>query len=167
MARRSSPTVEVLDLARNLGASAPDQRVQSDPALLDFDRRICDSELANVVRSRFVSGHYADAVESAAKFLVALVSRLSGLEGDLDGTGLMTTAFSPGNPTLRVNPGRTKTDKVEQLGYMCLFGGVVSAFRNPRAHRADTQDDPATALMMIELIDHLVGVARRSKTSAP
>jgi Protein of unknown function (Hypoth_ymh) len=125
MARRSSPTVEVLDLARNLGASAPDQRVQSDPALLDFDRRICDSELANVVRSRFVSGHYADAVESAAKFLVALVSRLSGLEGDLDGTGLMTSAFSPGNPTLRVNPGRTKLTRSSSWG-TCACSGVSS-----------------------------------------
>jgi uncharacterized protein (TIGR02391 family) len=164
---RSSTANAWLDRAKRIQALDPGERISatrstSSHEVAELDRRVSDPELLKVVRSRFSSGHYADAVEAAAKYLVSLVGDLSGLEGDADGTGLMTTAFSSRKPVLRVNSGRTRTDSAEQLGYMHLCAGVVSAFRNPRAHRADIEDSPAGALMRIELIDHLAAVARGS-----
>jgi len=75
----------------------------------------------------------------------------------------MTTVFSEKAPVLRLNAGKTKSEKSEQLGYMYLLAGVVAAFRNPRAHAADLKDSPETALLVLELVDHLLGVVRKAK----
>lgn len=128
-----------------------------------FDQRITDPGLRVVTRSRFMSKHYADAVEAGVKYLIQIVHEKSGKEPDADGTGLMTSVFSEKKPVLRVNEGRTKSDKSEQLGYMHLFAGVVAAFRNPRAHRADIEDSPEGALLMLEFANHLATVVHASK----
>lgn len=128
-----------------------------------LDLRVSDSELRAVVRSRYESGHFADAVEAGVKFLVNLVHKRSGCDPDADGTGLMTTVFSVANPVLRVNAGKTKTDRSEQLGYMHLFAGIVAAIRNPRAHASSVEDSPEDALMMLEWTNHLVLRARAAR----
>jgi hypothetical protein len=61
-----------------------------DPLLVEFDRRILDDDLRAATRSRFVSGHYADAVEAGVKTLSECVRARSGRTDD--GDTLMTNA---------------------------------------------------------------------------
>jgi uncharacterized protein (TIGR02391 family) len=125
----------------------------------EYERRVTDPDLRAATRSRFESGHYADAVEAGIKHLVNLVHERVGKPPDLDGTGLMTAVFSVKDPLLRVNLMKSKTEVSEQLGYMYLFAGVVGAWRNPRAHKL-LDDTPESALMMLEVTEHLIDVAR-------
>ncbi|MFD1506801.1 TIGR02391 family protein [Georgenia yuyongxinii] len=128
--------------------------------LPDFDNRITDTDLRQATRSRFVSQHYADAVEAAVKTLNECVRSLSGRHED--GDGLMTVVFSPSNPILRINSGRTKSDESAQRGHMQLCQGVIGAWRNPRAHRL-LDDAPERTLMMLEVINDLIGVTKSAK----
>jgi len=129
----------------------------TDGLLADYDRRVVDPDLRAATRSRFVSTHYADAVEAGVKALNECVRSRTGRSED--GDSLMTVAFSPNSPLLRVNAGRTKSDESEQRGHMHLCQGVVGAWRNPRAHSL-IDDEPARALMMLETIDALIATTK-------
>jgi uncharacterized protein (TIGR02391 family) len=128
-----------------------------DDLLAEYDRRIVDTDLRTATRTRFVSKHYADAVEAGVKALNELVRRRTGRTED--GDELMTAAFSPKGGLLKINKLRSKSDQSAQRGHMLLCQGVVGAWRNPRAHTL-TDDPPAQALMMLELIDDLLQVTR-------
>lgn len=119
----------------------------------EFDRRVADPDLRAATQTRFRTEHYADAVESGVKALCECIrSRTGSTE---DGDALMRVAFSPERPLLRVNRGRSKSEKSEQRGHMFLCQGVVAAWRNPRAH-ALRDDRPVRALMMLETLDDLI-----------
>ena len=119
----------------------------------EFDRRVGDPDLRSATRTRFLTNHYADAVESGVKALCECVRSQSG--STKDGDTLMTSMFSPKAPVLRLNPGKSQNDESEQRGHMLLCQGVVAAWRNPRAH-ALVDDSPAKALMMLETLDDLI-----------
>ena len=119
----------------------------------EFDDRIANPDLRLATRSRFLTKHYADAVESGVKALCECIRTRTGRTED--GDGLMTLAFSPKAPLLRINRGRSKNDESEQRGHMLLCQGVVAAWRNPRAH-ALRDDSPTRALMMLETLDDLI-----------
>jgi uncharacterized protein (TIGR02391 family) len=130
-----------------------------DEALLaEYDRRIRDPELRTATRSRFVVKHYSDAVEAGVKALNECVRRKSGSVDD--GDSLMTTVFSPNDPVVRINKGRSKSDISEQRGHMQMCQGVVAAWRNPRAHSSQFADTPERALSMLETIDGLIAVTK-------
>ena len=119
----------------------------------EFDRRVVDPDLRSATRTRFLTEHYSDAVESGVKALCECIrSRTGSTE---DGDALMTLAFSPNRPLLRINRGRSKNDESEQRGHMFLCQGVVAAWRNPRAH-ALRDDPPGRALMMLEALNDLI-----------
>jgi len=92
--------------------------------------------VVQVSKPRFDSGHYADAVEAALKELNQRVKdhvrRKTGKE--LDGAGLMTTAFSPNNPIITLADLSTEDGKNMQQGYMQIFAGAMTGIRNPKAH---------------------------------
>ena len=71
----------------------------------------------------------------------------------------MTAVFSPNAPLLRINRGRSRSDKSEQRGHMLLCQGVVGAWRNPRAH-ALINDSPDRALMMLETLNDLIATTK-------
>lgn len=157
---------EVVGLARGIAEELTDlapavHAVADDEAELDwvaeFDRRVVDPDLRAATRTRFVTGHYADAVEAAVKALNECVRSRSGRSED--GDSLMTKAFSPNAPLLRLNRLRTKSDESEQRGHMLLCQGVVAAWRNPRAHSL-VDDHPSRALMMIESIGDLIATTK-------
>lgn len=137
----------------------------TDALLAEYDRRITDPDLRTATRSRFVSAHYADAVEAGVKALNELVRSRSG--STLDGDALMTTAFSAKAPKLRLNRLRSDSDKSEQRGHMMLCQGVVAAWRNPRAHNSQFDDQPDAALMMLETLQHLMYVTRGATRTRP
>lgn len=175
-ARPTDPAVSAArDLARALAsevaefgtphaqAAPPPLKQPLEPAdalLAEYDRRITDSGLRTATRSRFVSNHYADAVEAGVKALNELVRSRTG--SALDGDALMTAAFSANAPKLRLNRLRSDSDRSEQRGHMMLCQGVVAAWRNPRAHNSQFDDQPETALMMLETLQNLIDVTRRA-----
>jgi uncharacterized protein (TIGR02391 family) len=131
IARRIAGDLAEFSRARITATEVPEQPMSpEDDTLAEFDRRIADVDLRAATRSRFVSNHYADAVEAGVKALNETVRARSGRTED--GDALMTVAFSPNAPLLRINPGRSKSDESEERGHMQLCQGVVSAWRNPR-----------------------------------
>ena len=139
-------------------AAEPGDKSKLDLAA-EFDRRVVDHDLRSATRTRFLTNHYADAVESGVKALCECRRCLTGRTED--GDQLMTLAFSPNAPLLQINPGLSKNDESEQRGHMFLCQGVVAAWRNPRAH-ALIDDSPARALMMLETLDDLIATTRRA-----
>jgi uncharacterized protein (TIGR02391 family) len=106
------------------------------------------------VRSLFIDSHYAQAVFEASKSLVDAVKMISG-RNDLDGAALMQHVFSVKTPALAFNNLSDDSDRDEQQGMMHLFTGAVLAIRNPRAHRADADDEPVRALQYLEFLSLL------------
>jgi uncharacterized protein (TIGR02391 family) len=129
----------------------------ADALLAEYDRRAQDPDLRFATRSRFVSTHYADAVEAGVKALNECVRARTGRTED--GDQLMTIAFSPSGGLLRINRLKSQNEISAQRGHMLLCQGVVSAWRNPRAHSI-IADSPDRALMMLQLIDDLISVTR-------
>ncbi len=108
----------------------------------DFWARLHPS-VVQASRTRFETGHYADAVEAALKELNQRVKehvrRKTGKE--LDGAGLMTTAFSLNNPVIVLGDLSTEDGKSIQQGYMQIFAGAMTGIRNPKAHSNVSIDD--------------------------
>jgi uncharacterized protein (TIGR02391 family) len=125
--------------------------------LAEYDRRVKDPDLRAATRSRFVSEHYADAVESGVKVLNEVVRKRTGRTED--GDELMAAVFNPKGALLRINSLRSKNEQSAQRGHLLLCQGVVAAWRNPRAH-ALTEDSPSRVIMMLELIDELIQVTK-------
>ena len=74
----------------------------------------------------------------------------------------MNEVFSPNNPVLAFNDLESKSDKDEQKGLMFLFSGVMSAFRNPRAHDF-VEDDPERAIEVIGFVSLLAKLLEQAK----
>lgn len=148
------------------GSTKAEQPLEPADALLaEYDRRITADDLRAATRSRYVSTHYADAVEAGVKALNELVRSRTG--SILDGDELMTSTFSVKKPKLRVNRLRSDSDMSEQRGHMMLCQGVVAAWRNPRAHSSQFDDQPETTLMMLETLQHLMDVTRNATRTRP
>jgi len=126
---------------------------------LTYDATIIDTDLRAATRSRFVTEHYADAVESGVKALNELVRARTGRTED--GDELMTVVFSANKPLLRVAAGSSKSSQSVQRGHMQLCQGVVAAWRNPRAHE-NLSDDPARVLVMLATVQELMAVTRQA-----
>jgi uncharacterized protein (TIGR02391 family) len=118
-------------------------------------------QLEKAVGQLFRDGHYANAVEDAAKTLNAIVRLNSGVD-DRDGSALMEAVFNPKNPVLKFNDLKDDSDRDEQRGFMMLFSGAVAGLRNPRAHKI-IKDDPERALEFIALVSLLAKLADAAK----
>jgi uncharacterized protein (TIGR02391 family) len=92
--------------------------------------------VVGIAKSRYESGHYADAVEAALKALNTSVKNIYKKKTgeELDGVPLMRKAFSPQNPVIVLDDIRSETGRSIQQGYMDLFAGAMSGIRNPKAH---------------------------------
>lgn len=109
-----------------------------------FNGRGFHAEVVQVCRGLFASGHYAQAVFEASKALNNEVKKKSGLA--CDGASLMTQAFSPVNPILKLNAISSQSEKDEQQGFMHLLQGAMLGIRNPSAHESVAFQDAAQAL---------------------
>lgn len=92
--------------------------------------------ISKVARTRFETEHFADAVEAALKEVNVIVKqRVHAMTGkELDGAGLMTTAFSVQNPVIELDDLSTVSGRDIQQGYMQIFAGAMTGIRNPKAH---------------------------------
>lgn len=101
---------------------------------LSNDRRIADLhvEVRQVADRYLESGHPEVAIFEAFKAVIKRVKALTKLE--MDGSDLMSKAFSEVDPPISVGDVETETGKNIQAGYRFIFMGAARAIRNPDAH---------------------------------
>ena len=107
----------------------------AEEAQLDFWALIHPGIVA-VTKSRFESGHYGDAAETALKhinrYVKEIVKKATGNE--YDGADLMRRAFSVNNPIIAIDDLSTENGRSIQQGYMEMFVGAIIGVRNPKVH---------------------------------
>lgn len=93
-------------------------------------------EVAKVAQSRLEAGNLADAVEAGIKLVNKRIRQhvLKNHKKELDGTKLMSAAFSVNNPLIALDDLSQQSGKDAQEGYMHLFMGAILGIRNPKAH---------------------------------
>lgn len=108
--------------------------------------------IKSLARDRFSQEFRADAVSAAVREVNITVKRLvlEATGQEMDGAGLMTTAFSPNNPIIPLADLSSETGRNLQQGYMHLFQGAMIGIRNPKAHENfDTEYIKAIHLLFV------------------
>lgn len=91
----------------------------------------------------FIDGHYAQAVEEAAKAVFQYIREKTSLSGD--GASLIEAAFSLNRPVLAFSDLSDQNKKNEQLGFMEMLKGFAKGVRNPLAHIHGKQEEAQKA----------------------
>jgi len=117
-------------------------------------REILHSKIADPVWRAFMRGEFDVAAFQAMKAVEVYVREASGFSSDSIGVKLMRAAFHPENGTL--------TDMTaefgEREGRAALFAGAIASYKNPHSHRDVNLDDPAEAVEIILLANHLLRI---------
>jgi uncharacterized protein (TIGR02391 family) len=130
--------IEILKLqkgqARESKPASPTRPANSAPAPEFWS--MLHPKVVEVAKSRFDTGHYADAAEAAFKEINDIVRKLVKTKtgAEYDGASLMQFAFSPQHPVLKLDDLGGETGRNIQLGYMQIFSGAITGIRNPKAH---------------------------------
>jgi uncharacterized protein (TIGR02391 family) len=113
--------------------------------------------VVKIARTRFDTGHFADAVEAALKEVNDVVRQIVIAKGgqELDGADLMNKAFSVKNPVIVLDDLGTITGRNIQQGYSQIFAGAMIGIRNAKAH-ANIAIDAARALHFLFLASLLL-----------
>jgi len=130
-----------------------------------FDNMQFHPMVVEASKSRFESGHYSDAIFAAFKAVNNFVKQKTGLA--LDGKGLMMKVFSKNNPIIKLNEGRTDSDKDEQEGFMHLFAGATQGIRNPKAHDEVAELNTHKTLEYLGFASLLMRRAEEGKVKRP
>ena len=133
----------------------------AEPASI-FSRLVTETEITEVSRDLFVSGHYSLAIQEAYKAVDKYVIDKAG-ELSISGTQLMELVFSPTAPRLYWSDRKTQSEIDEQKGYHRLFAGAMLGIRNPVTHEFNWIDDPEIALELIVFAQHLLKKAKSAK----
>jgi uncharacterized protein (TIGR02391 family) len=160
-ARRLQHRIQVLnDLIELIDMEAGFPSTSQKQASQDFDFwSHLHPEVQEHSKSRFDSGHFADAVEAVLKHINSKIKNLvlRKTTNELDGASLMRTAFSPNNPVILLEDLSTESGRNIQQGYMDIFAGTMTGIRNPKAH-ANIQIDSKRAMHFFFLASLLLYV---------
>ena len=147
IAKSINKDLEKLNISKGLISS------QIEP----YDVIVTNNYLRRKTEKLFKDGHHARAVEEAFKLVDNNVKKKAGLQQtDFTGAKLMQKVFSLNNPILKLNEGKSVSEKDEQLGYMQIFSGCMTGIRNPRAHESDWEDTEGRALQLLGFANHLI-----------
>jgi uncharacterized protein (TIGR02391 family) len=136
------------------------QRMESEADFASFQiarllpRDILHPKIADPVWLAFVRGEFDVAAFQAMKAVEVYVREAAGLGAEALGVRLMRTAFHPENGTLT----DATAEFSEREGRAALFAGAIGSYKNPHSHRDVNLDDPAEAVEIILLANHLLRI---------
>jgi uncharacterized protein (TIGR02391 family) len=116
---------------------------------------------------QFKNGHYREAVLNSIVAIFDLIRDRTGM--DLDGSALVTRAFSLTDPYLVLSELNTDSGQNDQKGFIQLFSGSYQGIRNPKAHSLNhdlTEMKAAQYLVHASLLARRVSEAHQVKTDA-
>jgi len=110
--------------------------------------------ISNKAWSAFMRSEFDVAVLQALKGVEVAVREASGLSNDLLGVKLMRKAFDPKEGPLT----DMEAEEGEKEARSALFAGAIGSYKNPHSHRDVQLTDPAEAVEIIMLANHLLRI---------
>ena len=113
--------------------------------------------IREITKSKFESGFYADAIETALKEVNLVIKNhvLAETGQEYDGARLMTKTFSREKPIIKLAELDTETGRNIQQGYMNIYLGAMIGIRNPKAHH-NFETDKSKAIHLLFLTSLLM-----------
>jgi uncharacterized protein (TIGR02391 family) len=117
-------------------------------------REALHRRIADKVWTAFMRGDYDVAAFQAMKAVEVAVREAGGFPEGLLGTKLMQAAFAAENgPLTDLN-----AEAGERAGRLQFFVGAIACYKNPHSHRDVNLHDPAEAVEIILLANHLLRI---------
>jgi len=123
-------------------------------------RDILHPRLKDRVWLAFMRGDFDSAVFYSMKAVEVSVREASGLGNDLIGVALMRKAFDVEKGPLT----DLSAERGEREARSSLFAGAIGSYKNPQSHREVNLDDPARAMEVVMLGNHLMYIVDRLKS---